>query len=207
VSGYVDWIGAEADDSSPKDPLELGSPLAPANEESLDEASPQGATWRDLRAHDFPVELNVPDDPGLDDALPEDDPLDRNPDLWLYRKRTVGLLRRYMRFSIETGRLPLLLGREFFRAKVTYYTAATFEDRVIFVRDVEKCINRLEGWDQQLIARIILQEYGQEQAARILHCSRSKVAHRLPEVLDLLSEDFLRVGLLVGMPSRREFAQ
>jgi len=75
----------------------------------------------------------------------------------------VGLLRRYMRISIETGRLPSLLGREFFRAKVTYYTAATFEDRVIFVRDAEKCINRLEGWDQQLIARIILQEYGQEQ--------------------------------------------
>jgi DNA-directed RNA polymerase specialized sigma24 family protein len=142
-----------------------------------------------------------------DNAQPEEDPLDRNPDLWIYRKRTVGLLRRYMRFSIETGRLPSLVGREFFRAKVTYYTATTFEDRVIFVRDVEKCLNRLEHWDQQLIARIILQEYGQEQAARILHCSRSKVARRLPEVLDLLSEDFLRVGLLSGLPSRREFSQ
>jgi len=26
-------------------------------------------------------------------------------------------------------------------------------------------------------------------------------------VLDLLSEDFLRVGLLSGLPSRREFSQ
>src|SRR5689334_1903147 len=35
----------------------------------------------------------------------------------IYRGRTVAMLRRYMRYSIETGRLPSLLGREFFRAK------------------------------------------------------------------------------------------
>jgi DNA-directed RNA polymerase specialized sigma24 family protein len=90
---------------------------------------------------------------------------------------------------------------------VTCYTATTFEDRVIFVRDVESCLNRLEYWDQQLIARIILQEYAQEQAARILHCGLRTVERRLPQVLDLLSEDFLRVGLLAGLPSRREFSQ
>lgn len=205
MRGFVDWIGAEADDSAPKDALE--APLAPVDEESLDDSLQRGTPWRELPAHNFPGGSDVPNDGQLDDARLEDDPPDRNPDLWIYRKRTVGLLRRYMRFSIETGRLPSLVGREFFRAKVTYYTATTFEDRVIFVRDVEKSLDRLEYWDQQLIARIILQEYGQEQAARILHCSRSKVARRLPEVLDLLSEDFLRVGLLSGLPSRREFSQ
>ncbi|MGB8761221.1 MAG: hypothetical protein WCD01_10035, partial [Candidatus Sulfotelmatobacter sp.] len=137
----------------------------------------------------------------------QEDPLDRNPDLWLYRKRTVGLLRRYMRFSLETGRLPSLVGREFFRARVTYYTAATFEDRVIFVRDVEKCLDRLDYWDQQLIVRVILQEHSQEQTARILQCGLRTVERRLPQVLDLLSEDFLRVGLLAGLPSRREFSR
>jgi len=212
MSGLVDWIGAEADDSAPEDALAPGSPLAPEDQQAPGERSPGGAVCEELPAHNFPGELNVPDDARLEEARPEDprledDPLDRNPDLWLYRKRTVGLLRRYMRFSLETGRLPSFVGREFFRARVTYYTATTFEDRVIFVRDVEKCLNRLEYWDQQLIARMILQEYGQEQAARILHCSRSKVARRLPELLDLLSEDFLRVGLLTGMPSRREFSQ
>ena len=207
MRGFVDWIGAEADDSAPKDALELGSPLASADEEALDDSLPRGTPWRELPVHDFPGRLDVPGDGQLDDARLEDGPPDRNPDLWLYRKRTVGLLRRYMRFSIETGRLPSLVGREFFRAKVTYYTATTFEDRVIFVRDVEKCLNRLAHWDQQLVARIILQEYGQEQAARILHCGLRTVERRLPEVLDLLSEDFLRVGLLAGLPSRREFSQ
>jgi len=31
-------------------------------------------------------------------------------ELWLYRDRTMGLLRRYRRISIEVGRLPSLLG-------------------------------------------------------------------------------------------------
>jgi len=201
MSGFVDWIGAQADE----DPAEnaMGTSALPGTKADKESGGrfPSGeGSWIELPPHNFPAQLV------LNEAQPEG-PLDRNPDLWLYRKRTVGLLRRYMRFSIETGRLPSLVGREFFRSKVTYYTATTFEDRVIFVRDVEKCLNRLEYWDQQLIARMILQEYGQEQAARILHCSRSKVARRLPELLDLLSEDFLRVGLLTGMPSRREFSQ
>jgi|HubBroStandDraft_1064217.scaffolds.fasta_scaffold54056_2 hypothetical protein len=207
MNGLVDWIGAEADDSGPEDALAPGSPLAPEDERSLGEPSPGGAASEELPAHNLPAGLNVGDDALLGDARLEDDPLDRNPDLWLYRKRTVGLLRRYMRFSLETGRLPSFVGREFFRARVTYYTATTFEDRVIFVRDVEKCMNRLEYWDQQLIARIILQEHSQEQTARILQCNRKTVQRRLPLVLDLLSEDFLKVGLLAGLPSRREFSQ
>jgi hypothetical protein len=40
----------------------------------------------------------------------------------IYRARTVTMLRRYMRYSIETGRLPSLLGPEFFRTQVTSYT-------------------------------------------------------------------------------------
>lgn len=46
---------------------------------------------------------------------------DRERERRTYRGRTVAMLRRYMRYSIETGRLPSLLGREFFRAKVTSY--------------------------------------------------------------------------------------
>jgi hypothetical protein len=178
MSGFVGWIGAQADEGDPAEiVLNVGQTVRP---------SPG-----DLPAHNFPDRLA--------EEVQQDNPLDRNPDLWLYRRRTVGLLRRYVRFSLETGRLPSLVGREFFRAKVTYYRATTFEDRVIFVRDVEKSLDRLEYWDQQLIARIILQEHSQEQAARILHWGLRTVERRLPEVLDLLSEEFLRVGLLTAV--------
>ena len=199
MRGIVDWIGAQADEPDPKDLFNPGSPFKQKDEQSPEESLAASVTWQGLPAHNFPAHLNVPN--------LEDDPLDRNPDLWMYRGRTVALLRRYMRFSLETGRLPSLVGREFFRAKVTCYTTTTFEDRVIFVRDVEKSLERLEYWDQQLIARIVLQEYEQEQTARILHCSRSTVQRRLLQVLDLLSEDFLRVGLLAEGPGKRRFSE
>ena len=131
-----------------------------------------------------------------------EDAAEPNPDLWIYRDRAVGLLRRYMSISLETGRLPSIVGREFFRAKISFYRAATFEDRVIFVRDMENCLGRLEHWDQQLIARVILQEHSHAQAAYLLHCCRKTIVRRLPEVLDILSEDFLKRGLLVAVPSK-----
>jgi hypothetical protein len=196
MRGMVDWMGAQADESDPGNVLK-GGPIEQANSSTIREASPEEALWQNLPAHNFPAQLNAPTE-----AQMQDDPLDRNPDLWMYRRFTVALLRRYMRFSLETGRLPSFIGRELFRAKVTCYSATTFEDRVIFVRDVEKSIERLQYWDQQLIGRVILQEYEHEHAARILNCSRSTVQRRLLEVLDLLSEDFLRVGLLAEKTSR-----
>src|SRR5208337_5035558 len=95
----------------------------------------------------------------------------------VYRGRTVAMLRRYMRYSIETGRLPSLLGREFFRAKVTSYTVVTFEDRVIFVHDMETSLEKLDEFSRKVLARIVLQEYEQEDAARLLGCTRMTV-HR-----------------------------
>lgn len=132
-----------------------------------------------------------------------DDAVDRNPDLWIYRSRTVALLRRYMRLSLQTGRLPSVLGQELFRAAVTSYKAVTFEDRVIFVSDIDRILGRLQPWDQQLIARVILQEHSPEKAARLLNCCRKTIDRRMPEILDLLSESFLEVGLLVAIPSTR----
>jgi hypothetical protein len=96
-----------------------------------------------------------------------------------------------------------MVGKEFFRAAVTAYRSVTFEDRVIFVSDVEKILNGLDYWDQQLIARLILQEHSREKAARLLGCDRKTISRRLPAVLDLLSESFLKVGLLVPVASSK----
>jgi hypothetical protein len=153
--------------------------------------------------------------PAADAILPEahvdsrtekhaSDPLDRNPDLWLYRKRTVKLLRRYLRYALETGRLPSILGSEFFRTRVTSYGVGSFEDRVIFVRDVEICLQRMDKFSQELIARIVLQEYSHEKTASLLHCTRMTVHRELPETLDRMSEIFLEVGLLEAVPPNRE---
>jgi len=123
-----------------------------------------------------------------------------DPDLWLYRKRTVGLLRRYMRLSIEVGRLPSLLGREFFRTRVTSYRASTFEDAVIFVHDVERSLETLSEFDKKLIAKIVLQEYSQEEAARLIGCGRRHAVRCYPEALDRVTEIFLKRELLTRLP-------
>jgi hypothetical protein len=123
-----------------------------------------------------------------------------NPDLWLYRDRTLAILHRFFWMSMETGRLPSILGQEFFRSHVTSYNLSSFEDVVIFVHDVERCIDRLDQFSKDLIGRIALQGFTQEEAARLVGCSRRTVVRRYPEALDRLSEIFLRVGVLLPFP-------
>ncbi|HXJ90788.1 MAG TPA: hypothetical protein VMS18_28520 [Candidatus Binatia bacterium] len=126
----------------------------------------------------------------------------------IYRGRTINMLRKYMRYSIDTGRLPSVLGREFFRARVSARSAVTFEDRVIFVHDMETSLNKLDEFSRELIARHILQEHDQEATARLLHCAERTVRTYVPMALDLLSEILLDVGLLERtFPIREKLCQ
>jgi Sigma-70, region 4 len=113
------------------------------------------------------------------------------------------MLRRYMKYSIETGRLPSLLGREFFRAKVTKYEVVTFEDRVIFVHDMETCLDRLDEFARQVLGRVVLQEYDHEETGRLLGCTRMTVHRKLLEALDELSGILVEVDLLEWVEPRR----
>lgn len=121
-----------------------------------------------------------------------------------YRGRAIAMLRRYMQYAIECGRLPSLLGREFFRTQVTSYTTVTFEDRVIFVHDMERCVKKLDEFSQQLIARHILQEHDCWETAKLLHCNEKTVRRLTPIVLDLMSEILLDAGLLDRKDSSAE---
>jgi hypothetical protein len=123
-----------------------------------------------------------------------------DPDLWLYRERTVGMLKRYQRMAVEIGRLPSLLGREFFRTRVTSYHVGTFEDAVIFVHDVARGLEQLGEFERKLIAKIALQDYTQNETARLLGCWRRTVGRRFPEDVDQPTEIFLEAGLLVRLP-------
>jgi DNA-directed RNA polymerase specialized sigma24 family protein len=129
---------------------------------------------------------------------------DRERERRTYRGRTVGMLRRYLRYSIEAGRLPSMLGSEFFRSKVTAYTVVTFEDRVIFVHDMEKCLERLDDFSRQLIARHILQEHDLEATGRLLGCTERTVRTHIPIILDVFREILLEVGLMERVVPIRE---
>jgi hypothetical protein len=132
------------------------------------------------------------------DAVVDSRPYD--PDIWLYRHRTVGLLKRYLRMSVEVGRLPSLLGREIFRSRLSSYRVGTFEDAVIFVHDVERSLEQLDDFEQKLIAVIVMQEHTHDEASVILRCWRRTVGRRFSEALDKLSNFFLEGGLIPRLP-------
>jgi DNA-directed RNA polymerase specialized sigma24 family protein len=118
------------------------------------------------------------------------------PEMSLYRLTTLAMLRRYFRASLEMGRLPSMVGREFFRARVTSYKMHSLEDVVIFVHDMERCLQKLGSFRQALIAKIVFQDYDQEEAARLLGCTRRTVVREFPAALDRCSEILIEVGLL-----------
>lgn len=125
--------------------------------------------------------------------------LDVDVEMCLYRARTTALLRKYCRMSLELGRVPSLLGREFFRSRVTSYSMHNFEDVVIFVHDVERCLEKLDPMSQALIVKVAMQEYTQGEAARLLGYNPRTVVRKYPEALDRLSSILLDADLLREM--------
>ena len=122
-------------------------------------------------------------------------------DLWPYRRRTIALLRRYARASVEVGRLPSLLGREFFRSRVSSYTMRNFEGVIIFVTDMEHAIEKLDALEKKLLAMYVLEEYTIPEVARLLGCTQRTVERFIQEALDQLSRILLAGGLMDELPA------
>jgi hypothetical protein len=113
-----------------------------------------------------------------------------------YRKYTEAMLRRYLRVSMEVGRVPSLLGRELFRGNVSHYKADGFEDGVIFCVDVERCLARLQKEDQRIVRRIAIQGYTLQEAGLLLGMDFRRCHERYGRALDHLTELFLAGRLL-----------
>lgn len=117
-------------------------------------------------------------------------------ELAFYRKYTEALLRRYLRLSMQAGRVPSLMSREIFRGHVTHYRVHGLEDVVIFCHDVERRLERLNYTEQQLIKRLILQQYTRGEAAGMLGMSLSNLLQRYGQAVDRLTGMLLEAGLL-----------
>jgi len=126
------------------------------------------------------------------------------PELAFYRKYTEGLLRRYLKMSMESGRAPSLLGREMFRGNVTHYRVQGFDDVVIFVHDVEKCLATLDEEQQLLIERIALQEYTLNETAGMMGLHLWTVNRGYFDALDVLTKMFLERKLLEPLVACQE---
>jgi predicted DNA-binding protein (UPF0251 family) len=118
-----------------------------------------------------------------------------------YRKYSEAMLRRYLRLSMEAGRVPSLLGREMFRGNVTSYRVHSFEDVVVFCMDVETCLARLNAEEKAVIRRIALQEYTQAEAAAVLGMNLRAVVRQYGMALDKLTTMFLKARMLEPLKS------
>ena len=118
------------------------------------------------------------------------------PQMAFYRKYTEAMLRRYMRMSMEAGKVPSLLGQEMFHGNVTSYRVESFEDVVIFLHDVGKCLERLDMEQQNLISRIALQQYTLGETAELMGLKPRTVVRRYGQAVDSLTRVFLGVKML-----------
>ena len=117
--------------------------------------------------------------------------------LAFYRRHTEKMLRRYLYASMQVGRAPSILGEPVARGWASSRPVRTFEDAVIFVLDVENCLNALGSLDRQMLFRIVIQEYTQAETATLMGMSVRSVCNRYPMATDRLTEKLLKTGLLV----------
>jgi hypothetical protein len=118
------------------------------------------------------------------------------PELAFYRKYTEAMLRRYATMSMEAGRVPSLLGQEMFRGNVTSCKVTGFDDVVIFVEDVAKCLTQLDPGQRHLVRRISLEGYTQGETAAMLGIPMRTVVRRYADATDRLTRLFLERKLL-----------
>lgn len=114
----------------------------------------------------------------------------------LYRGQTERMLRRFFHLSLDLGRLPSVLGGQAFRAKVSSSQAHTFEDYVIFVHDIERCLEELDPSSLETIAAVVFLDQSHEEAAVSLGLSRRQVERRYGAALDRLSRKLLLTELM-----------
>ncbi|HVN94454.1 MAG TPA: sigma factor-like helix-turn-helix DNA-binding protein [Terracidiphilus sp.] len=117
--------------------------------------------------------------------------------LAFYRKHTESLLRRYLYASTQVGRAPSILGDPVGRGWASSRPVKTFEDALIFVLDIETCLEELEFLDRELISRVVLQDYTHEETAAMLGVALRTIGYRVPLALDRLTEKLLAADLLM----------
>ncbi len=152
----------------------------------------QQVAWKESRKSAETKPLAQPDKQGKTEHRVEPDA-----SLAFYRRHTESMLRRYLYASMQVGRSPSILGDPVARGWVSSRPVKTFEDAVIFVLDIERCLNRLDLLEQQMLSRIVLQEYTQAEAAQMLGMSSRTICYKFARALDRMTEELLETGLLV----------
>lgn len=131
-------------------------------------------------------------------------PTPLEPHLAFYRKYTLALLRRYVRMSMEAGKVPSMIGQEMVRGKMSSYRVESFDDVVIFLADVDHCLERLEPAQQHLIQRIALEEFTAKEVSAASGIDPRTIISRYRRALDCLTGFFLQAEILIPLKRCQE---
>jgi hypothetical protein len=130
---------------------------------------------------------------------------DPEPETICYRGQTLAIVRHFFEISSQLGRLPSILGREFFRAKVSYHGIPSFEDQVLFTHDVEQALQQLDEEAIEVLTLVGLYDLTHHEAAKMLHRSEGCISQRYAEAIAHLTQIFLDTGLVRrDRPDRRQ---
>ncbi len=132
---------------------------------------------------------------------------DPEPETICYRGQTLAIVRHFFEMSCQLGRLPSILGREFFRAKVSHHAIPSFEDQALFAHDVQQSLMKLDDEGLEVLTLIGLYDLNTNEAAQILHRSAGCVSQRYAEALARLTQIFLDTGVLRRERPDRQQAQ
>jgi hypothetical protein len=117
-------------------------------------------------------------------------------DLLFFRSQTIAIVRHFFEIASQIGRMPSIMGREFFRAKVSHHAIPSFEEQAIFVHDVERALNRLEGDAGDMVALVGLFHFTLADVAAMRGRSVTWAGVHYRSAVDQLAEIFLEIGLL-----------
>lgn len=128
-----------------------------------------------------------------------------DPETVCYRGQALAIVRHFLEMSCQLGRLPSILGREFFRAKVSHHAIPSFEDQALFAHDIQQSLIKLNADEMRVLTLIGLYDLSLDEAAKILHWSAGHISLRFAEALARLTQIFLDTGVLRrDRPDRRQ---
>jgi hypothetical protein len=122
-------------------------------------------------------------------------------EFFLLRPHTRALLRRYYYASLMMSRISCSMRDPTGRGWVSSRPVRSFEDAMIFVIDMERCIKALSLIDQQMLTRVVKQDYTYEETAHLLGCSTRALNYKFPAAIDRLTQRLLAAGILITSPA------
>jgi DNA-directed RNA polymerase specialized sigma24 family protein len=124
-------------------------------------------------------------------------PTDQELNLCFARAHTHGLLRRFLYTAIQPCRIGSTLHAVRDHGWVSSRTITTFEDAMIFVHDMERCLDALPSLDRDILTRVVIQEHTHEDAAVLLGMSTRALSYKLPAAMDRLTAKLIEAELLL----------